>query len=282
LLQVPDKQEPLTLEEAIEVFDQLADMDDIAFGYSSDGCYARAHIMCRRMIEAGLNPGKAWAFEGAEHLTVNKPDGSKARWWFHVASALNVKMLDGNVQRLVFDPGLFDGPVTLEEWGETINAEPDKLQMVDFGVAPQGFPGDYGPYQKTDKDTDKVAALRMKEYLDYQDKGTRIVFASQNRQQIINQSISQQQTPDDSPHITEVFQQSQKVPGLQGRTWISATLHQQQSANASTKKISGGLSLTDQFETASSPYDAGSLGTTIKNGLDWLGTLKNKTQELHT
>ena len=87
---------PISLNRAVEIFDQLADMEDIAFGYT-EGCYARAHIMCRRLMEMGLTPQKAWAFEGKKRLLVDLPDIGEG-WWSHVAPTLLVRTPDGSAK----------------------------------------------------------------------------------------------------------------------------------------------------------------------------------------
>jgi hypothetical protein len=194
---------PLSLEQAIAVFDQLADMEDIAFGYADDGCHARAHLMCRKMQEMGLTPQKAWAFEGTDRLTVGI-NGRKLRWYFHVAPTLSVQMPDGMVRDMVIDPSLFDGPVSLKEWGDIMKAHPEKLQIVPFGAPPNGYEGDYAPGGghisiQTSSDTDEKAAKTMKTYLGFQKSEPRKVFASQSRQQVF---------------------QAQSVQA-QGKTWVS-------------------------------------------------------------
>jgi len=86
----------------------------------------------------------------------------------------------GEVQHLVFDPGLFDGPVSLREWGEFINAEPDKLQIKPLGQPPEGYRGDYAPGSVRHADTVSSHAERtMKQYLPLQGRGPRTVFSSQ-------------------------------------------------------------------------------------------------------
>jgi hypothetical protein len=197
-----EKSSVLSLDKAVEIFDLLADRTDIAFGYSRDGCYARAHIMCRTLIDMGLAPKKAWAFEGQKSLCVEKPDKTNQMWCFHVAPVLSVEMPDGKIQNMVLDPSLFDGPVSLKEWGDIMHASPDKLQVAPFGVVPEGRYGDYTPHSMTSSETDKEAAEKMKEYLQWQGSAPRIVFSSQSRQQAC------------------------QMPGIQlrtqGMTWVSA------------------------------------------------------------
>jgi hypothetical protein len=204
-LSAPPSPEPVSLRDAIAIFDFLADRNDIAFGYDSDGCYARAHIMCRMMSSWGLAPKKAWAFESDKGtLYVDKHDGKKTRWCYHVAAVLPVRMPDGNVQDLVFDPGLFDGPVSLKDWGGLMHADPARLEITPCGVPPKGWAGDYEPKygEATTSETDARAYHRMQEYMQWS-APQRVLFASSTRQQAV---------------------QGEPQPKLSGMTWISTAL----------------------------------------------------------
>ncbi len=181
------------LDKALEIFDLLADRRDIAFGYTYDGCHSRAHIMCRAMMDMGLTPKKAWAFEGKKYLCIQKPAGGEQKWWYHVAPVLSVLMPGGKVQDMVIDPGLFDGPVTLKEWGDIMEAQTDKLQIVPFGVSPEGHNGDFTPYVKTTANTDKEAEIKMESYLKLQGALPRLVYPSQSRQRLARKQAVQSQ-----------------------------------------------------------------------------------------
>lgn len=185
---------PIPLKKALKIFDRLADNEDIAFGYPYNGCYARAHVMCNALKWMGLLPGKAWAFEGKKKLSVEL-GGKKYEWWSHVAPALAVRLPDKTVQDMVFDPGLFDGPVTLKEWGDIMKAPPEKLQIAPFGVAPKGYSGDYNTHLSSSSYlADRDASQKMRTYRAWQNTPPRPVFPSKLRQQ---------------------------MPGKQGKTWAT-------------------------------------------------------------
>lgn len=145
-----DKSQALSPAQAITVFDWLAGMKDIAYQYATDGCYARAHIMCQRLMEEGFKPQKAWAFEeDGEYYRVKLQDGTTQRFGFHVAPTLAVQNPDGSVEDMIFDPAFFDGPVTEAEWGGIVtNGWPPETQVQPFGVPPRGYLNDYIPKQK--------------------------------------------------------------------------------------------------------------------------------------
>lgn len=195
----------MTLEKAMVVFDQLADMEDIAFGYARGGCHARAHIMCRRLLDQGIVPKKAWAFEKLHRLNVPFTSSLTGKifevnWWYHTAPALNVEMPDKTVQCMVMDPSLFDGPTSIAEWQNIMGAMPEQFQLLDLGVTPPGCLGSYNPGMESSiSAADRDAKITMKVNRGMQEKGLRKVFPSESRK--------------------ELFQEQ---PGkFQGKTWVT-------------------------------------------------------------
>ncbi|MGI8666867.1 MAG: protein-glutamine glutaminase family protein [Jatrophihabitans sp.] len=92
----------------------------IPFLYPDDGCWARAHEMCRLMINMGLSPRKIWIDHSAGYwLTVatkNSPN-CQVTWGWHVAPTLLVRtpwFFFG--QPRVIDPSLFTTPVSEATW----------------------------------------------------------------------------------------------------------------------------------------------------------------------
>jgi hypothetical protein len=88
----------------------------IPFLYPDDGCWARAHEMCRLMIDQGLSPRKVWIQGGLYVSTKNSPDCGV--WWqWHVAPTLCVRGPRWyQAQRMVIDPSLFTTPVSQATW----------------------------------------------------------------------------------------------------------------------------------------------------------------------
>ncbi len=176
--------QPIPLEKVIKLFDYLAGMDDLAFGYHDDGCYARAHIMCYRLRHLGLNPKKIWAIDYRDGLTVELPN-KKQEWDWHVAPTLSTLMPDGSTQELALDPALFNGPVTTDEWGETIHARSGVIKIRPLTASPNAMNSDYAP-----RSAYKPAFVRQHSremltlYSNLNDKNLpRPVFASKVRQQ---------------------------------------------------------------------------------------------------
>jgi hypothetical protein len=86
----------------------------IPFLYPDDGCWGRAHEMCRLMIADGAAPEKVWIQGNLNVASKNKPD-CLVQWNWHVAPTLQV-VINGSLQDYVIDPSLFDEPVPLATW----------------------------------------------------------------------------------------------------------------------------------------------------------------------
>jgi hypothetical protein len=90
----------------------------IPFLYPDDGCWARAHEMCRLIEEAGDLAAKIWNYAPDGHLletpTANNP-ACGVSWSFHVAPVIRV-MNGGSPAVRVIDPALFDEPVSVRKW----------------------------------------------------------------------------------------------------------------------------------------------------------------------
>lgn len=82
----------------------------IPFNYPDDGCWGRAHEMCRLMIAAGITPNKVWIFGNLRAASQNNPN-CQVFWGWHVAPTLSV-----GAETYVVDPSLFNGPVTQATW----------------------------------------------------------------------------------------------------------------------------------------------------------------------
>lgn len=102
----------ITLEKANELFNKAKNMNNIAWNYKTDGCYARAHLMAREFEKEGIDVQKAW-IKG--DLKVETPERTTS-WNFHVAPVLEVEQGDGSAIKYVIDPSIADKPVTVDDW----------------------------------------------------------------------------------------------------------------------------------------------------------------------
>lgn len=114
----------------------------IPFLYPDDGCWARAHEMCRLMINMGLSPKKVWIRASAGHWlhvsTKNNPN-CYVNWGWHVAPTLCVRgPLFFQTRNMVIDPSLFTTPVTEAAW-KSVQGDPN-ASLTDT-AASQYWPG---------------------------------------------------------------------------------------------------------------------------------------------
>lgn len=137
----------LTAEEAVELFDVLSNLNNVAHAHLTEGCYARTHIMCRHLDELGYAPNKAWLIEDRAKTMLPSIPGPEndgdLNFTYHVAPALLVERPDGQIVDMVFDPSFFDGPTEMDEWAFVMDEDPPYVEIKPFGEAPSGYKHDY-------------------------------------------------------------------------------------------------------------------------------------------
>lgn len=95
----------------------------IPFLYPDDGCWGRAHEMCRLMIAKNLSPRKVWIQGSLQAGTRNNPE-CYVWWGWHVAPTLCVRGPRLFQRReMVIDPSLFTTPVTKATW-KSVQGDP--------------------------------------------------------------------------------------------------------------------------------------------------------------
>lgn len=115
----------------------------IPFLYPDDGCWGRAHEMCRLMIAAGASPRKVWIYRAPPALlhvdTKNNPD-CFVKWTWHVAPTLCVRarrpfpfLFCRSVTRVI-DPSLFTTPVSEATWKGVQNDPAAQLVPTDASI----------------------------------------------------------------------------------------------------------------------------------------------------
>jgi hypothetical protein len=110
----------LAPQQALLAFRIMAAQTDISFGFPTDGCYARAHLMARRLRAMGMRPSKVWSFARGkqEPLVCRTPNDPKGYvvWGYHVAPTVRVRIRPGVIRHFVIDPSMFTKPVTVAQW----------------------------------------------------------------------------------------------------------------------------------------------------------------------
>ncbi len=107
----------------------------IPFMYPDNGCWARAHEMCRLIINAGVSPKKVW-IDGTLHTPTKNHPNCFVNWYWHVAPIICVRTSWFCCTDQVIDPSLFTGPVSKATWkgvqgdpGATLTDSPASLYM---------------------------------------------------------------------------------------------------------------------------------------------------------
>ncbi len=124
----------ITLERAFEVFKFLA-QSEIPFFFLRDCCSARAHTMCRLLLENhNIVARKLWNYghgfpANKRTLCVKTPvdPAGTVCWVYHVAPI--VEVTDDPIKTVVLDPALFDRPVAVRTWLLAQN-DPKSFQEV--------------------------------------------------------------------------------------------------------------------------------------------------------
>jgi Glutaminase len=131
---VPRSPDAIELDQAAAIFAEFASSEELALRFPADGCYARTHLMVQRLLGQGLAPSKMWAFAAsrADLLWTETPyhPNGKVQWGYHVAPVLMVRGIDDALREMVFDPLLFDRPVSLEEWLSALHDTPTLIQTA--------------------------------------------------------------------------------------------------------------------------------------------------------
>jgi hypothetical protein len=95
----------------------------IPFLYPDDGCWGRAHEMCRLMIGMGLSPEKVW-IQGSLYVNTKNNPNCHVWWGWHVAPTLCVRGPGlFQTQGMVIDPALFITPVSKATW-KSVQGDP--------------------------------------------------------------------------------------------------------------------------------------------------------------
>ncbi|MBM7843078.1 protein-glutamine glutaminase family protein [Herpetosiphon giganteus] len=161
--------------DATLIFEDMADETDIPFQFPYDGCYARAYLMGNRMVERyPLNQehiSKVFIFDtvlGDElnELRIDQQfqyDGfGPVEWDYHVAPSIMVRDSQGNLQPMIIDPSLFDHPVTIEEWKQSMNFPNATIDIRGFSW----YAPNWEVTPENQAQTDAITQDRMQTYMD--------------------------------------------------------------------------------------------------------------------
>jgi hypothetical protein len=113
----------------------------IPFMYPDDGCWGRAHEMCRLMTLMGVSPKKVWiqrVAPGYLHVDTRNNPNCFVEWNWHVAPTVCVRRRRWWFcpwsQEMVIDPALFTTPVTKAAWKAAQNNPGATLTNSDWTI----------------------------------------------------------------------------------------------------------------------------------------------------
>ncbi len=126
------------------------------YKYPNQVCFAFAHRLAQKAGQDGFLPLKSWCLKSENDEAVvarfpaDNPQGFTERRWqgFHVAMAIDLPIYkDSNkVERLVFDPVLFEQPVRLSDWQRALNSSEEYIcfSAAKFGAEAKADKSFYG------------------------------------------------------------------------------------------------------------------------------------------
>ncbi len=133
----------------------------IPFQYPNDGCWGRAHEMCRLILLAGVTPKKVWIYGSLHTPTTNSP-ACYVPWGWHVAPTLDVTTGSTTTEHVI-DPSLFEKPVTKATW-KSVQGDPSAV--LKSSPASTFYRNKSGSYTETDptyaKTNDVLTTYRNK------------------------------------------------------------------------------------------------------------------------
>lgn len=166
---IPPRLKPVTADRATELFNFVGKKSCepttvphpcIPFLYPDDGCWARAHEMCRLIGGLGEQAGKLWMYGNLEVRTPNHPQ-CHVCWIWHVAPVLSVS--NAHAPDLwVVDPALFDRPVTDSQWKLVQGHNKAIIVQTDASVYLRNESAWYRRDESFSKTTKTLAQYRLK------------------------------------------------------------------------------------------------------------------------
>lgn len=170
----------LTANEAKKLFQDFRTMEEVPFNYPVEGCFARATAMARLAEKKNIITAKVFA-EGRLIAKTGSKRFDPVEWSWHVAPVLYVDSGKGPVLT-VFDPSLFDRPVSMPEFLEALESETQFLMLKRkgkvirhyFGERFQNWPLYKSKVKKYGWEKNELvfAEKKMKEYSEIMKKGS--------------------------------------------------------------------------------------------------------------
>lgn len=153
-------------------FEKIKMDKSVPWEYIIDGCYARAHVTCEKLLNEGLNCGKMYVMIGdtpgdpwspfPEYRLKSENKFMKAEWWYHVAPLVFAKDdKTGQVEGYILDLAVNNkNPIKASEWINSCWSRDFPIQF-DTTHADIYEP----PEQSPEGDTQQFSRKRFDQYL---------------------------------------------------------------------------------------------------------------------
>lgn len=138
----------LSIEESNHFFSLMANDAEIPFNYPKDGCFVRAHMMAHKLEEQGIIVAKSFLIGRIMVPTSMGPEV----WRYHVAPMVMVRDQNEQLVPTIFDPSLFDHPVSLDEFRKLLSRSRGSRIVSEFytnrfSISPENQNDIYSEYQ---------------------------------------------------------------------------------------------------------------------------------------
>jgi uncharacterized Zn-binding protein involved in type VI secretion len=156
----------ITVEEAQKMFTDIKNNYDIPFAYKNDCCYARADKMSKifadsnNTIKRSIVTQKYWYHVSQGEACLQLKSNTHIKWIYHVATVVKVDDGTGKTSAMIFDPSMFENPVSVDDWKfgmvNNCNKEP-KGHFTSSGVFYSSIDEkNYSKEDITDETTDEL------------------------------------------------------------------------------------------------------------------------------
>jgi hypothetical protein len=116
-----------TVGELTDAFQKPANDPSIPWEYLPDGCYARAHVTCKDMLDKGFNVSKMYVmidgitdnpfFPMPSYRLKTQNKFTEGEWWYHVAPVVFAKdEKTGEVDGYILDAAVSKKPQKATDW----------------------------------------------------------------------------------------------------------------------------------------------------------------------
>jgi hypothetical protein len=112
------------------LFNEFRNNTKLAWGYPIEGCEVRAMTMSQIAESQGVVFGRISA-EGLLQAGTRNPRYPVVQWAWHTTPSVYVRTESGQVELMVIDPAIADGPISVNEWRNLLlSSKPGRIHLV--------------------------------------------------------------------------------------------------------------------------------------------------------